>query len=51
MIHKEKHLDNKRRRGSDKKKKKYENNSILVEKEIYIVANVGKSTKNELLYL
>ena len=47
MTHKEKHLDNKRRKGSDKKREKYEKNgkynrkkresiSGLIEKEEFI---------------
>ena len=54
MTHKEKQLDNKRRKGCEKKREKYEkngkynrrkieNNSILVEKENYTVVNIGKS--------
>lgn len=55
MTHKEKYLDNKRKKGSDKKREKYEkngkynrkkieSNSTLVEKEIYTQHIVGKST-------
>ena len=58
MTHKEKHLDNKRRKGSDKKHEKYEKNgkynrkkiessSGLVEKEIYKEHNVGDKKKKK----
>jgi hypothetical protein len=58
MTHKEKHLDNKRRKGGDKKREKYEqggkynrkkidSKSGLIEQEQYKESYVGKAKKKK----